>query len=146
MTINQAQENDNYIEWHVTEIRDPKHRRDIYLILFCQFISLWVVIRCLYKGVMWQPTFLFTLVGCPTGFTPDSVNGLCYLVLPVMDYQDSAMTTCYDTYDADLLVFDKDSDVQEFLKLLKSGESHDSFSPTVISIRLLHKPRFTEKL
>ena len=52
----------------------------------------------------------------------DLSNGLCYIVLPNMDYQYSGVDTCYDSYDADLLVFDMNSDVEGFLTLLKSGE------------------------
>ena len=62
------------------------------------------------------------IIGCPNGFVLDSVNGYCYKVLEILDYQSSAMKDCDDAYDtAELLVFNNDAEVNGFKNLLTKG-------------------------
>jgi hypothetical protein len=51
------------------------------------------------------------------------VNGLCYKILPILDYESSAMLDCYNNHDgADLLLFNNDAEVKGFVDILKKGK------------------------
>ena len=58
---------------------------------------------------------------CKDGFVADVVNGLCYTVLPESTNLDDGSSKCIDTYEAEALYFNKDSQVDELLVLLTSG-------------------------
>ncbi len=60
---------------------------------------------------------------CENGYVLDSVDGLCYLVLPItLDYDGVAwgQKGCYK-HMADAVTFEMDNEVKELLYLLKSG-------------------------
>ena len=58
---------------------------------------------------------------CEAGFVADVINGFCYTVLPESTYFDAGSTNCTDTFEAEALTFQKDSQVDGLLGLLKSG-------------------------
>ena len=61
---------------------------------------------------------------CDDGYVLDSVNGLCYLVLPFsLDYGGVAWGPkgCYK-YRADVVTFEMENQIKELLNLLKSGK------------------------
>ena len=55
-----------------------------------------------------------------SGFTLDSTTGYCYYVLSSITYLDDADTQC-SNLDAELLVFDSDTQVTAFLAVLNTG-------------------------
>ena len=54
------------------------------------------------------------------GFTLDSINGLCYQVLPDSDHAEAGQDAC-DNLDAELLQFENDKQVLGLLSMLKAG-------------------------
>ena len=58
---------------------------------------------------------------CKDGFVADNVNGFCYTVLPKSTYLSDGSTYCTDTFEAEALTFEKDSQVDGLLGLLTSG-------------------------
>ena len=58
---------------------------------------------------------------CDSGFVPDYANGYCYKVLPEMKSFDEGDDYCEYFHDAELLLFDKPSEVDGFIDLIEKG-------------------------
>jgi hypothetical protein len=58
---------------------------------------------------------------CDSGFIPGFESGYCYRVLSIQENFDNAERSCKSLHDADLLLFDTDSEVKSFLRLFKKG-------------------------
>ncbi len=65
--------------------------------------------------------FWINNVGCDYGFIPDATNGYCYTVLSTLENLDDGESGCKIQYDAELLLFDTKSQVEGFIKLVRSG-------------------------
>jgi hypothetical protein len=59
---------------------------------------------------------------CGAGFVADVVNGFCYTVLPTSTFLDDGDSNCIKNFEAEVLVFENDYQVDGLLGLLKSGE------------------------
>ncbi len=59
---------------------------------------------------------------CGAGFVADVVNGFCYNVLPTSTFIDDGSSKCKNTFEADVLKFENDNQVDGLLGLLHSGE------------------------
>jgi hypothetical protein len=57
-------------------------------------------------------------IGCDTGFIPASESGYCYMILPSKENYQDGNKICQSNYDAELLSFDTNSEVNGFLKIL----------------------------
>jgi len=68
--------------------------------------------------------FWSNIVGCDLGFIPDHDNGYCYTVLSTFENFDNGESTCEIQYDAELLLFDTNSQVEGFIELIRSGIFH----------------------
>ena len=56
-----------------------------------------------------------------TGFVLDEINSLCYRVLDDLNHFEAAEESC-QSLDAELLQFESDRQVQQFVALIKAGE------------------------
>ena len=60
-------------------------------------------------------------IGCDDGFIPDYKNGYCYLLLPSKKNLQDGIDSCADNYDAELILFEKNAQVDGFLTLMNKG-------------------------
>jgi len=61
-------------------------------------------------------------LGCHPGFIPDHKNGYCYFVLPSKENLEDGENICRSDFDAELLLFDRNSEVVGLIKLIGAGE------------------------
>ena len=66
-------------------------------------------------------TFWTNNIGCDSGFIPDSNNRYCYLQLPDEFNFQVGENYCRINHDSELLLFDTNSEVDEFMTLLNNG-------------------------
>jgi hypothetical protein len=59
-------------------------------------------------------------IGCDYGFYPDN-TGYCYMLLPDKGNLEDGVNECQNNYDAELVLFDSNKEVDGFLKLISSG-------------------------
>ena len=79
-------------------------------------------------------SFWKELEGCGAGFIPDPVNGYCYKLIPEMKLNlDEGEKYCEMNYDADLILFYSNAEVDGFLNIFKSG----TFSYILLRLKLL---------
>ncbi len=65
--------------------------------------------------------FWTNYTGCEAGFFPDSKNGYCYMLMPnKRNFQDGEKF-CKLDYDAELVSFDTNSEVDGFFSLIYKG-------------------------
>ncbi len=60
-------------------------------------------------------------IGCDAGFFPDKKTGYCYKLLPHKRNLEDGENDCKNNYDAELILFDTNIEVDGFLKLIASG-------------------------
>ena len=60
-------------------------------------------------------------IGCDDGFLPDRNGTYCYMFLPQKRSLEDGETECKNDYDAELILFDTNKEVDGFLKLISSG-------------------------
>ena len=65
--------------------------------------------------------FWSQMTACETGFIPDYSNGYCYKVLPTFDTLNDGKKKCEYDNNAELLLFNSNSEVTEFINLILSG-------------------------
>ena len=61
-------------------------------------------------------------VGCKNGFIPDQVNGYCYKILPTLENINDGDKKCAFNYDADVVLFNSNSEVKGLINLLHGGK------------------------
>ena len=67
-------------------------------------------------------TFWTNNIGCDPGFVPDYTNGYCYMLLPTKKTFQEGVDHCADNYDAELLLFEKNSQVDGVIKMINDGK------------------------
>ena len=60
-------------------------------------------------------------IGCDSGFIPDYINGYCLMVLPTKETLTDGDNLCKNNYDAELILFDKNEEVDSMITLIKTG-------------------------
>ena len=63
-------------------------------------------------------------IGCGDGFLSDSNGAYCYMLLPQKRNLQNGENACKNDYDAELILFDTNEEVDGFLKLISSGFSN----------------------
>lgn len=58
---------------------------------------------------------------CDDGFIPDKINGYCYTLLPSKKTLQEGIDYCANNFDSELLLFEKNSQVDGFISLLNMG-------------------------
>ncbi len=58
---------------------------------------------------------------CEPGFIPDFKNGYCYYLLPIKKNLQDGDDFCRNNYDGELLLFDKNSEVEELITLINTS-------------------------
>jgi hypothetical protein len=66
-------------------------------------------------------TFWTNKNACDDGFVPDYANGYCYMLLPTKKPLEQGIDYCTDNYDAELLLFEKNSQVDGLITLINDG-------------------------
>ena len=66
-------------------------------------------------------TFWTKITGCDAGFIPDHKNGYCYMLLPNTENLEDGDNFCRNNYDAELIMFDSNSEVDGFISLINKG-------------------------
>ncbi len=59
--------------------------------------------------------------GCDPDFIPDYANGYCYKVLPELASLDDGENNCEYYYDAEMVLFESNKQVNGLISLIKSG-------------------------
>jgi hypothetical protein len=80
-------------------------------------------------------TFWSNHIGCEDGFIPDYKNGYCYMLLPSKKTLQEGIDYCADNYDAELILFEKNSQVDGFITLMNKGK----YVSRISDIKKLHK-------
>jgi len=67
-------------------------------------------------------TFWTKNIECGDGFVPDYTNGYCYKLLPTKKTFQEGLDYCAGYYDAEILLFEKNSQVDGFVKMINEGK------------------------
>ena len=58
---------------------------------------------------------------CDPGFVTNTPNEYCYIALPTLENLDDGVKHCKSNYDAQLVLFNTNVEVNELIKLIESG-------------------------
>jgi hypothetical protein len=58
---------------------------------------------------------------CEPGFIPDYTSGYCYKVLSTLETLNDGQKKCEYSYDAEMILFNSNSEVQGFINLIQQG-------------------------
>ncbi len=70
------------------------------------------------NDIFWE-----NIIGCDPGFISDSRKIYCYKVLETKETLTDGENYCKNDFDAELILFDTNSEVQDIIMLIKSGIS-----------------------
>jgi hypothetical protein len=71
------------------------------------------------KDINWNINY-----DCDPGFVADIKNGYCYKVASTKENLDDGENYCRNNYDAELLLFDTNSQVKDFIELINAGNKN----------------------
>jgi hypothetical protein len=66
-------------------------------------------------------SFLNDYVGCESGFVSDSAKEYCFKLLPTLENLSDGKSKCKDTFDAEMILFDSNTQVVRFINLSRTG-------------------------